>query len=190
MKAHIRQPRRNAPGNRFPQLRHETKIPYLSSYSNAASETSITHEERVRQLGHPRSRPPKPPSNRPPKPLFQLWHQTRNPYLSSYSNAANETKISYEKSTSSYDFGRIPICEWPHTRPGTAFSQLRHRTKNPYLNSYNHETSETGQASSVPVILAYGILGGPKLDTGWRGPASTFSHFELITRRRHDRHGD
>ena len=179
MKAHIGQPRRNAPENRPPQLRHETKNPYLNSYSNAANETSISHVERVRQLGTPSVPAPETTPNRPQKPLFQLRHKTKNPYLSSYPNAANETKISYEKSVSSYDFGRIPICEWPHTRPGTAFPQLRHRTKNPYLNSYNHETSETGQASPVPMILAYGILGGPKLDTGRGGPASTLSHFEL-----------
>ncbi len=127
------------------QLRNETKTPYLNSYANAASKTTDGHQKEGPQL-----RPcPRPAAQIAPdclqKPLLQLRHKTRNPYLNSYANAAIETKISYESSISSYDFGRIASCRRPQARPQTALTQLRQETKNPYLNSYERETTETGK---------------------------------------------
>ena len=136
---------RHRPQQQARQLRHETKTPYLNSYANAASETADGHEEEGSQL-RPCSRPAAQIApDCPQRPLLQLRHETRNPYLNSYANAAIETKISYEKSISSYDFGRISSCRRPHTRPQTILTQLRQETKNPYLNSYERETTETGK---------------------------------------------
>ena len=52
MKAHIRQLRHNAPENRPLQLRHETKIPYLSSYGHETNETKINRSNNGASYEH------------------------------------------------------------------------------------------------------------------------------------------
>ena len=140
---------RHRPQQQALQLRHETRNRYLNSYANAANETADGHDKEEPQL-RPCSRPAAQIApDCPQKPLFQLRHETRNPYLNSYANAANETRISYEKSIFSYDFGRIPSRRRPQTRPQTTLPQLRHKTKNPYLNSYANAATETGRKEPV-----------------------------------------
>ena len=134
---------RRRPKQQASQLQHETKNPYLNSYDHETSETRISHGEKARQL---RTRPaacPRIAPNCPQKSPFQLRRETKNPYLNSYEHETNETTFSYEKSISSYDSGLISICKWPQTRLQTIFTQLGHETGNLYLNSYDHETSET-----------------------------------------------
>ena len=101
--------------------------------------------------------PPRRPNlpGLPPKTAPPATARDQKSYLNSYANAAIETKISYEKSISSYDFGRIPSCRRPHTRPQTILTQLRQETKNPYLNSYERETTETGKKEPVLYRLPY-----------------------------------
>ena len=121
------------PQQQAPQLRHETKNPYLNGYNHETNETNISHGEKARQL---RTRPaagPRIVPNCPQKPSSQLRRETKNPYLNSYDHETNETTFSYEKSISSYDSGLIPICKWPQTRPQTIFTQLGHETAKPYL---------------------------------------------------------
>ena len=139
------QPKHNAtrPQKPAPQLRHETKIPYLNSYANAANETAQCCSKTRPSYGHASPSDAQTAPNRPQNTLSQLRHETRNPYLNSYANAANETTSSYEKSVSSYDSGRIPSCNHPQTRLQTALSQLRHETRIPYLNSYANAANET-----------------------------------------------
>ena len=89
------QPKHNAtrPQKPAPQLRHETKIPYLNSYENAANETT---------QGCPKGRPSyglASPSdaqtalNSPQNTLSQLRHETTNPKLNSYGHETNKTTV-------------------------------------------------------------------------------------------------
>ena len=131
------------PQNQSLPLPNAAKNPYLNSYANAASTTTANHQEEGPQL-----RPcPRPAAQIAPdclqKPLLQLRHAAKNPYLNSYANAAIETRISYEKSISSYDCGRIPICKRPPARPRTTLVQLRHKTTSPKVNSYENAASKT-----------------------------------------------
>ena len=140
------QPRHNAPTRPqepAPQLRHETKIPYLNSYENAANETTQGCPKTRPSYGHASPSDAQTAPNRPQNTISQLRHETKIPYLNSYANAANETTSSYEKSVSSYDSGRTPSCDHSQTRLQTALPQLRHETTNPKLNSYDHETNKT-----------------------------------------------
>ncbi len=126
-----------------PQLRYETKIPYLNSYENAANETTQGCPKGRPSYGLASPSDAQTAQNRPQSTLFQLRHETRIPYLNSYANAANETTSSYDKLVSTYNSGRIPSCNHPQTRLQTPLSQLRHETTNPKLDSYGHETNKT-----------------------------------------------
>ena len=119
---------RHCPRRQTSQIGDETKIPYLNSYDHETNETNINHVEKARQLRTLPAADPRFAPNYPQKPPSQLRRETKNPYLNSYGHETNETNIRYEKNVSSYDFGLIPICKWPQTRPKQSFVQLGHET--------------------------------------------------------------
>ena len=126
-----------------PLLRRETKNPKLNSYERETNETACARAKRCPSydLGLPQA--PQSAPNRPQNHVSQLRRETKNPKLNSYERETNETGISYEKHTFSYDSGLTPSCKSLQTRPQTTLAQLRLETSNPKLNSYQRETNET-----------------------------------------------
>ena len=81
----------NHPQNGHSQLRRETNKTKLNSYANAANETTSSYENPVSSYGSGRTPICKSPRTRPKTALQQLRHETTNPYLNSYRNAAGKT---------------------------------------------------------------------------------------------------
>ena len=82
-------------------------------------------------------------SRRPQKRSFRLPNAAKNPYLNSYANATSATTDSHEK-----DGPQLRPCPRPTAQiaPNCAKKpslQLRHATKNSYLNSYANAANAT-----------------------------------------------
>ena len=83
----------NRPQNTLPQLRHETKIPYLNSYANAANETTSSYEQSVSSYDSGRTPSCDHSQTRLQTALPQLRHETTNPKLNSYGHETKKTTV-------------------------------------------------------------------------------------------------
>ena len=102
------QPKHNAPTRPqkpAPQLRHETKIPYLNSYENAANETTSSYEKLVPSYDAGRIPSCNHPQTRLQTVLRQLRHETTNPKLNSYDHETNKTTVTGKVAPLRHDRG-------------------------------------------------------------------------------------
>ena len=126
-----------------PQLRHETRNPKLDSYERETNKTASAPEKMCASYDVDLRESPQSAPGRPQNHLPQLRRETAKSKLNSCERETNQTGSSYEKQTFSYDCCLTPICTSLQTRPQNHVPQLRLETKNPKLNSYDRETSET-----------------------------------------------
>ena len=101
-------------------------------------------------------------SRRPQKRSFRLPNAAKNPYLNSYANATSATTDSHEK-----DGPQLRPCPRPTAQiaPNCAKKpslQLRHATKNSYLNSYANAANATTlsyEKTFLATIVAASLAG-------------------------------
>ncbi len=132
------------PQNHVPQLRRETAKSKLNSYERETNKTGSSYEKQTFSYDCCLTPICKSLQTRPQNHVPQLRRETAKSKLNSYERETNKTGSSYEKQTFSYDCCLTPICKSLQTRPQNHAPQLGLETKNPKLNSYDRETSKTG----------------------------------------------
>ena len=133
-----------------PSVRPERMNPHTP-----ATLSPSVRPERREQVVHPAvkldAQPAPEVEGHPPHPS----HETTNPNLTSYPNAATKTTQTRPNTPPSYNPRRGPAPQITQNHPQNTHSQLRHKTNKTKLISYDHAAIETTSRYEKP-ISSYG----------------------------------